>query len=92
MGVGNVRMVWGQQSGCGAMRLVWVEWEWGVGDVRLVCVLFGAGRGGHVHGVRTTRLGSASCHTRVGSVWVERGRFCNTERAVRWGVENARMV
>ena len=54
-------------------------------NVRLVCGLFGAGRGGHVHGVRTTRLESASCHTRVGSVWVERGRFGHSERAVRMG-------
>ena len=56
-----------------------------MGNVRLVCGLFGAGRGGHVHGVRTTRLESASCHTRVGSVWVERGRFGHSERAVRMG-------
>ena len=75
-------MVWGQQSGCGAMRLVWVEREWGVEHVGLVCGLFGAGRCGSGHGVRTTRLESASCHIRVGSVWVEHGRFGHRERAV----------
>ena len=31
------------------------------------------------------RLESASCRTRVGSVWVERGRFGHSERAVRMG-------
>ena len=54
-----------------------------MGNVRLVCGLFGAGRGGHVHGVRTARLEFASCHIRAGSVWVDRGRFGHSERAVR---------
>ena len=60
------------------MRLVWVEREWGVGNVGLVCGLFGAGRCGSGHGVRTTRLESASCHIRVGSVWVEQERFASS--------------
>ena len=46
-------------------------------NVRLVCGLFGAGRGGYGHGVRTARFESASCHNRVESVcgWGEEGSF-----------------